>query len=167
MPYSKTIMKHFTKPKNIGKIKTPDGVGRVGNMVCGDVMEVYIKVNKDNRGIEKISDIKFQTFGCVTAIALSSMLTEMAKGKSLEAAMKINNGTLLKKAGKLPSIKIHCSVLAADALQESIYDYLSKNKRKIPEALKKQHERIQRELKILENKHPELLGIEKKVLKKK
>ena len=160
-------MKHFMSPKNIGKIKKPDGIGRVGNIVCGDVMEVYIKVKKDREGVERIFSIKFQTFGCVTAIAFSSMLTEMAKAKTIKEAMKITNKSLLKKAGKVPSIKIHCSLLAADALQESIYDYLSKNKREIPKSLKKQHERIQRDLKTLEQQHPELVGVEKKLLKKK
>ena len=160
-------MKHFMSPKNIGKIKKPDGIGRVGNIICGDVMEVYIKIKKDKKGIEKISNIKFQTFGCVTAIALSSMLTEMAKGKAVKEAMKITNKSLLKKAGKVPTIKMHCSVLAADALQESIYDYLSKNKREIPKFLKKQHERIQKDLETLEHEHPELIGAEKKLLKKK
>jgi len=167
LPYSKKIMKYFKNPKNIGRIKQPDGIGRVGNIVCGDVMELYIKVKKDKRGIEKISDAKFQTFGCVVAIALSSMLTEMVKGKSLRDAMKITNKTLLKESGKVPPIKVHCSVLAADALQETIYNYLSKHKRKIPKELEKQHTRIMKELKTLESAHPELVTFEKKVLKRK
>jgi len=120
--YSKEIMKHFKTPRNVGVIKDADGVGRVGNMACGDIMELYIKV-KNN----KIIDSKFQTFGCVVALAVSSILTEMVKGKTIREAMKITSKDILKKTGKVPPIKIHCSFLAADALKESIYDYLSKN----------------------------------------
>lgn len=167
LPYSKKIMKYFTHPKNIGVIRKADGVGRVGNIICGDVMELYIKIKKDKKGVEKISDAKFQTFGCVTAIALSSMLTDMVKGKTLKQAMKITNKSLLKESGKVPPIKVHCSVLAADALQEAIYDYLSKNKRKVSKELEKQHKRIMKDLKTLEHIHPELVTFEKRALKRK
>ena len=153
--YTKEIIKHFKNPKNIGKIKNADGIGKVGNIVCGDVMWFFIKV-KNN----KISDVKFQTFGCVVAIAVSSMLTEMAKGKTLKKAMNITKYDIIKKAGKVPPIKVHCSVLAADALHEAIYDYLSKNKLKIPEKLKKEHNRIERELKQVEEQHKEFLKLE-------
>jgi nitrogen fixation NifU-like protein len=153
--YAKEIIKHFKNPKNVGKIKNADGIGKVGNIVCGDVMWFYIKV-KNN----KISNIKFQTFGCVVAIAVSSILTEMAKGKTLKKAMSITKYDIIKKAGKVPPIKIHCSVLAADALHEAIYDYLSKNKLKIPEKLKKEHNRIERELKQVEKQHKEFLKLE-------
>jgi nitrogen fixation NifU-like protein len=118
-------------------------------------MWFYIKV-KNN----KISDVKFQTFGCVVAIAVSSMLTEMAKGKTLKKAIDITKYDILKKAGKVPPIKVHCSVLAADALHEAVYDYLSKNKLKIPEKLKKEHKRIERELKQVEEQHKEFLKLE-------
>ena len=148
-------MKHFKKPKNVGKIKNADGIGKVGNIVCGDVMWFYIKV-KNN----KISDVKFQTFGCVVAIAVSSMLTEIVKGRSLKKAINITKYDILKKARKVPPIKVHCSVLAADALHEAIYDYLSKNKLKIPEKLKKEHNRIERELKQVEEQHKEFLKLE-------
>jgi nitrogen fixation NifU-like protein len=157
--YTKEIMKHFKNPKNIGKIKNADGIGKVGNVVCGDVMWFYIKV-KEN----KISDIKFQTFGCVVAIAVSSILTEMVKGKTLEEAMNTTKYDILKKSGKIPPIKVHCSVLAADALHEAIYDYLSKNKMEIPEKLKKEHKRIKRDLKQVESKHPEHVKLEEEVL---
>lgn len=159
--YSKEVMKHFKNPKNVGKIKNPDGIGRVGNEACGDIMELYIKVKND-----KIFDIKFQTFGCIVAIAVSSMLTEIAKGKTLEQAIKISNQDILKKAVKVPPIKVHCSVLAADALHEAIYDYLSKNKRQIPANLQKDHERIQNTLKQVEGTHKEFTEFEKEVLKK-
>ena len=146
--YSKQVMKHFKNPKNIGKIKDPDGVGKVGNIVCGDVMMFYIKVKKD-----MISDIKFQTFGCVVAIAVSSALTEMVKGKSVKYAMKVTNQDILKKLGNVPSLKIHCSVLAADALHEAIYDYFSKNKMEIPESLEAEHKRVNKTLEKVEKKH--------------
>ena len=160
-PYSKEIMKHFTKPKNVGVIKNADGKGRIGNMACGDIMELYIKVKND-----KISDIKFQTFGCVVAVAVSSILTEMVKGKTIEQAMKINNKDILSKSGKVPPIKIHCSILAADALKESIYDYLSKNKKTIPEELQKDHDRIANTLKQVEEKHKEFTEFEENMLDK-
>lgn len=159
--YSEEIIKHFKNPKNVGKIKNPDGIGRVGNIACGDVMELYIKIKHN-----KISDIKFQTFGCVVALALSSMITTMVKGKTLDYALKITNKDILKKSGKVPPIKVHCSVLAADALHEAIYDYLSKNKISIPEELQKEHERMQRTLKEVEHKHKEFVEFEEKVLRK-
>jgi len=159
--YSKEVMKHFKTPKNVGVIKNADGIGRVGNAACGDIMELYIKIKND-----KIVDIKFQTFGCIVAIAVSSMLTEIVKGKTLEQAMKITNQDILKKAVKVPPIKIHCSVLAADALHESIYDFLSKNKRPIPNNLQKEHERIQNTLKQVEHTHKEFTQFEEKILKK-
>jgi nitrogen fixation NifU-like protein len=164
--YSKEVMKHFLHPKNQGIIRNADGKGRVGNIVCGDLMELYIKVKKDKKGVERISDIKFQTFGCVVAISVSSMLTEIVKGKTLEQAMKITNQDILKKAKKVPPIKIHCSVLAADALHEAIYDYLSKNKRPIPNNLQKDHERIQNTLKQVEHTHKEFTEFEEKILEK-
>ena len=122
--YTKKIIEHFKNPKNIGKIKNPDGVGKVGNVVCGDVMWFYIKV-KDN----KISDVKFQTFGCVVAIAVSSMLTEMVKGKKLDEAYKLTRDDVAKELGGLPAIKMHCSNLAADALKIAIDDYRKKKKK--------------------------------------
>jgi nitrogen fixation NifU-like protein len=159
--YSKEVMKHFKNPKNVGTIKNPDGIGRVGNTTCGDIMELYIKVKDD-----KIVDIKFQTFGCVVALAVSSMLTEITKGKTISEALKITNKDILKKSGPVPPIKIHCSFLAADALYEAIYDYLSKNKKTIPPNLKKEHERIQNNLKQVEGTHKEFTEFEEKILRK-
>lgn len=159
--YSKEIIKHFKNPKNVGRIKNPSGVGRAGNLLCGDVMYLYIKV-KD----KKISDIKFQTFGCIVAIANSSLLTTMVKGKSLEHAIKINKDDLLKKLGKpLPPIKVHCSILAVDALHEAIYDYYVRNKLPIPEELKRRHERIQKTLNKIEKMYKEFIDLEKRTLK--
>lgn len=121
--YNKEVMKHFTKPKNMGEIKNPDGVGEVGNMKCGDIMKVYLKVDKKGN---KISDIRFQTFGCVAAIAASDVLCDLAKGKTISEAKKINNKDIIKKLGGLPSIKLHCSVLGSEALHEAISDYEKK-----------------------------------------
>jgi len=164
-PYSKEVMQYFLHPKNVGIIKNADGVGRVGNIQCGDIMELYIKVKKV-KGKEIISDVKFQTFGCVVALAVSSMLTTIVKGKTVEEAIKINNQDVLKKAGKIPPLKIHCSVLVADALHEAIYDYLSKNKKPIPDSLEKEHERILSTLRRVEETHKEFAKLEEKFLKK-
>ena len=125
--YNQKVLKYFQKPKNLGKIKNPDGVGIIGNPQCGDEMRLYIKVDK---GI--IKDIKYETFGCVAAIATSSIVTDLAKGKTIEQAIDIDSEKVVKSLGGLPKIKYHCSLLAADALNKAIYDYLTKNKKKIP-----------------------------------
>ncbi|NIQ37980.1 MAG: Fe-S cluster assembly scaffold protein NifU [Proteobacteria bacterium] len=129
--YSETVLEHFRNPRNIGEIKDPDGVGSVGNPVCGDLMEVYIKV-KDSR----IEDIKFKTFGCGAAIAVSSMITEMAKGKTLDEAMTITNKAVAHALGGLPKNKLHCSNLGADALHSAIADYYERREGKVPERVK-------------------------------
>ena len=163
--YSKEVIRHFKSPKNMGKIKNPDGVGKVGNLVCGDVMWLYIKVKENKRMGKKIlSDIKFQTFGCVAAIATSSMITSMAKGKTIEQALKITREDIARRLGGLPKIKLHCSVLATDALAEAVYDYLTKNKLKVPKSLFKTHERIANSLKTLEAGHKDYLKFEERVL---
>ena len=118
MPYSKKVIDHFKNPHNQGVIKNADAIGKVGNPVCGDVMKIYIKV-KDN----KIKDIKFETLGCAAAIAVSSALTEMAKGKIVEEALKITKDEIVKNLGGLPPIKIHCSMLGVEALHEAITNY--------------------------------------------
>ena len=119
--YSEKVMDHFTNPRNVGEIPDPDGVGTVGNPVCGDLMTVYIRV-KD----KKLEDVKFKTFGCGAAIATSSMITELAKGKTIEEAQEITRGDVAESLGGLPPIKMHCSNLAADALHAAIEDYLKK-----------------------------------------
>jgi len=121
--YSKEIMKHFLHPKNIGVIKNYDGLGKVGNPICGDILWLYIKVGKNAKGEKIIRDAKFQTLGCAVAIANSSLLTEMIIGKTIKEAKKINQKDVIKKLGKVPPIKIHCSFLAIDALKEAINDY--------------------------------------------
>ncbi len=120
--YSEKVMDHFRNPRNMGEIPDADGVGTVGNPVCGDMMTIYIKVEN-----ERIVDIKFKTFGCGAAIATSSIITELAKGKPLEEAMKITRADVADSLGGLPSIKMHCSNLAADGLREAIKDWLKKN----------------------------------------
>ena len=119
--YSKKVMEHFMNPRNVGTIENPDGYGKVGNPVCGDLMEMYIKVKDDI-----ITDIKFQTFGCGSAIATSSMVTELAKGKHTDEAIGITRGDVASELDGLPPQKMHCSNLAADALHEAIKDYMSK-----------------------------------------
>jgi nitrogen fixation NifU-like protein len=123
MMYSEQVMEHFKNPRNVGEIENPDGIGYVGNAVCGDVMELYIRVED---GI--IVDAKFKTFGCGAAIATSSMVTELVKGKRVEEALKISNRAVAEALGGLPSIKMHCSVLAEEALKSAIDDYLNKSK---------------------------------------
>ena len=118
-------MEHFTRPHNQGGIKNPDGVGLVGNPKCGDIMRMYIKVAK-KEGDEIIKDIKFETLGCGAAIATSSMATDMAKGKTLDEALKITNNMVAEELGGLPAVKMHCSNLAADALHKAIENYKSK-----------------------------------------
>jgi nitrogen fixation NifU-like protein len=121
--YTEKVLDHFRNPRNMGKMEKPDGVGKVGNPKCGDVMVIYIKV-KD----EKIFDIKFQTFGCTAAIASSSIATELVKGKTLEEALRLNRSEVAKELGGLPAIKTHCSLLATDALKAAIEDYRNKKK---------------------------------------
>jgi len=121
--YSKKVMDHFMNPRNVGVIKNPDGYGKVGNPVCGDIMEIFIKVKNDI-----ITDIKFKTFGCGSAIATSSKVTELAKGKHVDEAMKLTRQNVADELDGLPPHKMHCSNLAADALHEAIKDYKSKKK---------------------------------------
>jgi nitrogen fixation protein NifU and related proteins len=123
--YSKKVMEHFMHPRNVGVIENPDGYGKVGNPVCGDVMEIFITVKDDI-----ITDIKFRTFGCGSAIATSSMVTEIAKGKHIDEALKITRGDVASELDGLPAQKMHCSNLAADALHEAIKDYKSKKQQK-------------------------------------
>lgn len=118
--YSKEVMNHFLKPKNRGEIKNADAIGEKGNPSCGDVMKVYLKVNNKTN---KIKDIKFQTMGCAAAIATSSMITELAKGKTIEQAKKISNKDIADKLGGLPKLKMHCSNLAVDTLRRAIENF--------------------------------------------
>jgi nitrogen fixation NifU-like protein len=121
LKYSDKVMDHFMNPRNVGQIDNADGEGTVGNPVCGDLMTFYIKVNSG-----RLTDVKFKTFGCGAAIAVSSMVSEMAKGKTLDEAMKITNKRVAAELGGLPKNKLHCSNLGADALHKAIEDYRSK-----------------------------------------
>ena len=123
--YSKKVLQHFRNPKNMGEIKNPDGMAQVGNPVCGDVMKVYVKISQKSKVKSQkfIKDIKFQTLGCAAAIAVSSMTTELVKGKSLDEAFKIDNKKVIKALGGLPKSKIHCSMLAIKAIKKAIKNY--------------------------------------------
>jgi len=123
--YSKKVMDHFMNPRNVGIIEDADGIGEVGNPVCGDIMRMMIKVKKNI-----ITDVKFQTFGCGAAVATSSMVTEMIKGKSIEEALEITNKSVAEALDGLPPIKMHCSNLAEQAVKSAIDDYVKKNKDK-------------------------------------
>ncbi len=122
--YSEKVMDHFSNPRNVGDMPDADGIGTEGNPVCGDVMKIYIKVKDD-----RITDAKFQTFGCGAAIAVSSMVTEMAKGMTLDDALKITKGSLAEALDGLPPQKMHCSNLGADALHKAIEDYKNKHQK--------------------------------------
>lgn len=126
--YSKKVMDHFMHPHNQGEIKNPDGVGTVGNPVCGDIMRIYIKVGINKKKEEIIKEIKFETLGCGAAIATSSMVTDLAIGKTLNEARKITRNDVSDKLEGLPPLKMHCSNLAAEALREAVENYLTKKK---------------------------------------
>lgn len=153
--YTKKVIEHFKHPRNYGKMKKPHGTGKAGNVICGDVLWLYIKVSKNRTKKETIEGIKFETLGCPAAIATSSIITELAKGKTLKQAIKINRDEIVKSLGGLPPPKVHCSILAVDALSEAIYDYLLKKKKPIPQELTKKHKRIEKEKKIIEEKYKE------------
>ncbi len=127
--YSEKIFREFRHPKNVGEIKDADGVGKVGNPTCGDIMHIYIKVGKNKKGEEIIKDIKFKTFGCIVAIANSSLLTKMVKGNTVKEVEKITKKDLIKGLGKMPPVKYHCSILALDALKDAIEDYRNKKEK--------------------------------------
>lgn len=125
--YSEKVMEHFSNPQNVGELENPDGVGEVGNPTCGDMMVFHIRVNQDTQVIE---DIRYKTFGCGAAIAVSSMVSEMAKGKTVQEALSITNEMVADHLDGLPPQKMHCSNLGADALHAAINNYLSKKKQK-------------------------------------
>jgi len=134
--YSDKVFDHFRNPRNVGVIENADGVGEVGNTVCGDIMKIYLKIDD-----EVISDIKFETFGCGSAIASSSMATELIKGKPISEAMQLTNKAVAEALDGLPAHKLHCSVLAEEAIQAALIDYYTKNGLEMPEELKKAAER--------------------------
>lgn len=123
MEYSEKVMDHFTNPRNVGEIENPSGVGTVGNAKCGDIMRIYLDI--DDNGI--IKDVKFKTFGCGAAVATSSMATELIKGKHVSEALKLTNRTVMEALDGLPQVKVHCSVLAEEAVHAALWDYAEKN----------------------------------------
>ena len=149
--YNEKVMEHFRNPRNMGEIERPDAKSEVGNPACGDVMEVFIKIKGKNR--EKIiEDIKFKTFGCGAAIATSSVATELVKGSKLEDAERLEFEEISEELGGLPSIKMHCSRLAAVGVKEAIYQYKIKEDMEISEELEKNHEKALDSLKKTEEK---------------
>lgn len=151
--YTRKVLETFRNPHNYGKIKNADGIGKVGNIICGDVMWLYIKAAKNKKGEEMIKDIKFETFGCVAAISTSSVITDLAKGKTIKEALKITKDNVVEFLGGLPKIKYHCSVLAVDALAEAIYDYFSKSNKPISADLQKRHEIMQKSKNNIEKRY--------------
>ena len=126
LPYSKKVIQHFTDPKNFGKIKNASGIGHVGNPHCGDMMDIYIKVEKVGDK-EIIKDVKFETLGCAAAIATSDMVCDLVKGKTLEKALEVGYQDIVNELGELPAVKIHCSVLAKHGLKAAVEDYRKKS----------------------------------------
>ncbi len=155
--YTEKVIEHFRHPHNQGKLPDYTAVGKVGNIVCGDVMWLYIKVEQDTSGREVIADISWETFGCTAAIATSSMVSDIAKGKTIEEAIAITNKDVADELGGLPPVKLHCSALAADALNEAIYNYLVAAGRDIPPALARRHAHIAAEMNTLEQRYAAFL----------
>jgi nitrogen fixation NifU-like protein len=140
--YTQKVLEHFRTPHNFGSMKNPTAIGQVGNLACGDVMKLYLKIDKNQKGEDYIQDVKFETLGCAAAIATSSVVTDLAKNKTLIEALKIKNEDIIKALDDLPAVKIHCSLLAADALAEAIYEFYQKTKQPISPELEKLHQRI-------------------------
>ena len=150
--YTKKTLATFKNPKNYGEIENPDGFGIVGNVKCGDVMWLYLRITKNKSGKEIIKEIKFKTFGCVAAIATSSVITELAEGLTIEEALKLDKQSIIDHLGGLPPLKHHCSILAIDALAEAIYDYSIKNNIPVSEKLETLHQHNEQNVCAIENK---------------
>ncbi len=150
--YSPQTIAHFRSPHNFGELKHPDARGEAGNIICGDIMSLYIEVGKDKKGKEVITAVKFKTYGCAAAIATSSVITDLAKGKTIEEALLLNKKDIIDILHGLPPIKIHCSLLAIDALGEAIYQYLTGLKRPVPSDLASRHQHIEKEKQIIEER---------------
>jgi len=162
--YTEKVIEHFQNPKNVGIIENADGSGRVGNPICGDIMLITIKVSENGKGEKILQDIKFKTMGCAAAIATSSIVTELARGKTIEEAIKMTKQDVVDALGGLPAVKVHCSILATEALNEAIHDYLTKKRLPIPEEVQKKHERIQKELVQVEKKYKDFVSAQEKML---
>jgi len=151
--YSKKTLEHFRSPHNYGEIKNADGVGEAGNIVCGDVMSLYLKMKKVGKKEPVIDQVKFKTYGCAAAIATSSAITDLVKGKTIKEALKISKNDIIEFLEGLPPIKIHCSILAIDALDEAIYQYLVDREESIPPDLEVKHQRISLGRKQIEERY--------------
>lgn len=158
--YTERVIEHFRHPHNMGKLANPSAIGKVGNIVCGDVMWLYIQVEKDSQGRDVIADVSWETFGCTAAIATSSMVSDLAKGKTLLEAIAITNQDVAQELGGLPPVKMHCSALAADALNEAIHNYLSEHGMPIPDALRRRHEKIEKDVAALDKRYKAFLDRE-------
>ncbi len=165
--YTDKVMEHFKEQQNQGKLEDPDGVGKVGNEVCGDVMWLYIKVAENAEGEKIVDEISWETFGCVAAIATSSMITELAEGETLDKAFEITNKEIADELDGLPPVKMHCSVLASDALSEAIYDYLNKTGGEIPEEMEEKHVEIQKEMEEMKEEYGEYMEKEEELHEQK
>jgi len=159
--YTEKVIDHFREPHNRGKLENYSAIGKVGNIVCGDVMWLYIKVEQDEQDRDIITDISWETFGCTAAIATSSMVSDLAKGRTIEEAIAVTNQDVADELGGLPPVKMHCSALAADALNEAIYSYLEEQGKEIPEALQKRHAHVTKEMEQLEERYAAFLGKDK------
>ncbi|MFQ5646042.1 MAG: Fe-S cluster assembly scaffold protein NifU [bacterium] len=151
MMYSDKVMDHFRNPRNMGEITEPSGVGEVGNPTCGDVMKLWVKIEGD-----RIVDAKFKTFGCGAAIATSSMVTELVIGKSIDEALEISNQQVAEALDGLPPVKMHCSVLAEEALCGALIDYYEKNGQQLPENLIRMKKKIEKDSEVADEKHDEI-----------
>lgn len=158
--YTDRVIEHFRHPHNMGKLKDYSAIGKVGNIVCGDVMWLYIRVDRDDAGRDVIADISWETFGCTAAIATSSMVSDLAKGKTLPEAIAITNQDVASELGGLPPVKMHCSALAADALNEAIYSYMTQKGMEIPEALQRRHQKTEKDVAALDKRYKAFLDRE-------
>ena len=140
--YTQKVLQHFRHPHNFGTLDNPSAIGQVGNLTCGDVMKLYLKIDKNKSGEEYIKDIKFETLGCAAAIATSSVLTDLVMGKTIKEALEIKNQDVISALDDLPAIKIHCSLLAVDALTEAFYNYFKQTNQIIPSDLEQRHHRV-------------------------
>jgi len=156
--YTDKVIDHFREPHNRGKMEDYSAIGKVGNIVCGDVMWLYIKVDQDTDNRDVITDISWETFGCTAAIATSSMVSDLAKGKTIEEAIAVTNKDVASELGGLPPVKMHCSALAADALNEAIHTFLTQEGKEIPDALQKRHARIAKEIAAMEKRYAAFMG---------
>ncbi|MBL7206781.1 MAG: iron-sulfur cluster assembly scaffold protein [Candidatus Aenigmarchaeota archaeon] len=147
--YNKKVMERFKNPKNLKEMKEPDAIGKIGNIHCGDVMWCFIKIEENKKGERIIKDISIKTFGCVAAMSTSDVLCDLVRGKSIKESLNIKDNDIIMELGELPVRKIHCSLLAVDALGEAIYNYLLKSGLPIPSSLKQKHERIKNNLEII------------------